>query len=671
MCGIRLLQIQLVDGDLYLNMTKERSIQQNIEAARGQIIDSTGKILNTNKIVYNVNFQYSSLMNGTTESEQNEIIYRVLTVLEKHNEKWNDSLPISKTQPYAFDESRSAAIETLKKKLEIGSYSTVENCIYQLYDQYGISDKYEEKMRRAIAGVRYEMVLKDFSDYSDSNTIFVLASDIKADTVLELKELSELMRGVDITESWERQYLDGDIAPHLRGTVGPISAEKYEELDGYLLNDTIGLSGVEQALESELRGVRGVRTITRGSSGVTDEVTQEPVAGKSVMLTIDSEFQVLLQDMLKYHIEYLNSPHYTSKYDATLRGKGCKSGSIVVLDIKTGGLLGAASYPNYNINDMLKNYDEVLNRPNAPLYNRALFGEYRPGSTFKTITATAGMATGVITTDEKINCTKDYHYYVGYTPSCLGAHGYIPVREGLRVSCNIFFYETARRLGIDTLAAWAERFGIGKDLGFELNMNSGQMSSMKLFEENGYEWYEGNVIQAGIGQCETSVTPMHLAVQAMTIANKGVRYEPHIVKSVYNYDFTEKLYDKQTVIADDFSGEPDMDKYMEAVRDGMKQVAATQVNFLIDGAGWVSPYDYVGVGKENVAVKTGTPQVTADKFNSALIGFYPADNPEIAFGMILEEGEFTKVLAANVIQAYATGKISTNYDEKGQPKTIL
>lgn len=671
MCGIRLLQIQLVDGDLYLNMTKERSIQQNIEAARGQIIDSTGKILNTNKIVYNVNFQYSSLMNGTTESEQNEIIYRVLTVLEKHNEKWNDSLPISKTQPYAFDESRSAAIETLKKKLEIGSYSTVENCIYQLYDQYGISDKYEEKMRRAIAGVRYEMVLKDFSDYSDSNTVFVLASDIKADTVLELKELSVLMRGVDITESWERQYLDGDIAPHLRGTVGPISAEKYEELDGYLLNDTIGLSGVEQALESELRGVRGVRTITRGSSGVTDEVTQEPVAGKSVMLTIDSEFQVLLQDMLKYHIEYLNSPHYTSKYDATLRGKGCKSGSIVVLDIKTGGLLGAASYPNYNINDMLKNYDEVLNRPNAPLYNRALFGEYRPGSTFKTITATAGMATGVITTDEKINCTKDYHYYVGYTPSCLGAHGYIPVREGLRVSCNIFFYETARRLGIDTLAAWAERFGIGKDLGFELNMNSGQMSSMKLFEENGYEWYEGNVIQAGIGQCETSVTPMHLAVQAMTIANKGVRYEPHIVKSVYNYDFTEKLYDKQTVIADDFSGEPDMDKYMEAVRDGMKQVAATQVNFLIDGAGWVSPYDYVGVGKENVAVKTGTPQVTADKFNSALIGFYPADNPEIAFGMILEEGEFTKVLAANVIQAYATGKISTNYDEKGQPKTIL
>ena len=114
-----------------------------------------------------------------------------------------------------------------------------------------------------------------------------------------------------------------------------------------------------------------------------------------------------------------------------------------------------------------------------------------------------------------------------------------------------------------------------------------------------------------------------------------------------------------------------MDKYMTAVHDGMKLVASTQVNFTIDGAGWVSPYDYVGIGKENVAVKTGTPEAAVDVTNSALIGFYPADNPEIAFALYLEKGEFTKVLAANVIQAYVTGKISTNYDDKGQPKTIL
>lgn len=669
LCGIRLLKIQIVDGAGYLSMTKESTVtKQDIEAARGQIVDANGKLLNTNKIVYNINFQFYSLEKGT----ENEIIYRVLTVLEKNNEKWNDSLPISKTQPYTFDAKRESAVETLKAKLNVGSYATVENCIYQLYKQYGISDKYDEKMRRAIAGVRYEMVVKEFSNV---NTKFVLASDIGEDTVLELKELGVLLPGVDITESWEREYLDGNIAAHLRGTVGAISAEKYEELDGYLLNDVIGLDGTEQALESELRGKRGVRTITRSADGlsVSDQVTQEPVAGKSVMLTIDSGYQSLLQDLLKYHIEYLNSPYYTEKYDATLRGKGCKSGAIVVLDVKTGGLLGAATYPTYDINDLLKDYNEVLNRPDGPLFNRALFGEYRPGSTFKTITATAGMAEGVITPEEKINCTGTYYYYAGYTPSCLriGHYGFIPVREALRVSCNIFFYETARRLGIDRLAYWAGRYGVGRDLGFELNMNLGQMSSLELFAENNYEWYEGNVIQAGIGQCETALTPMHLAVQALTIANNGVRLEPHIVKSVYNYDFTEKLYDKQPVVAEDFSKEPNMDKYMAAIHDGMKLVASTQVNFTIDGAGWVSPYDYVGIGKENVAVKTGTPEAGVDVFNSALIGFYPADDPEIAFGLYLEKGEFTKVLAANVIQAYVTGKISTNYDDKGQPKTIL
>lgn len=670
LCGIRLLQTQLVDGAMYLDMTKQtRVAEQEIDAARGQIVDANGKVLNTNKIIYNINLQYSFLVDGT----ENETIYRILTVLRKNGEKWNDSLPITKTEPYAFDETQKTSVEKMKTILNVGSYATVENCIYQLYKKYDVSEKYDEQTRRAIAGVRFEMTVKDFSD---NNQKFVMASDIGEDTVSELKELRTLLGGMDITESWQREYLDDGIASHLRGTVGAISAEEYEKLrdSGYTLNDIIGTDGVEQALESELRGTRGVRSITRGTDGlaIKDEVTKEPVAGKSVMLTIDSDFQKMLQDMLKYHIEYLNSPYYTAKYDAKLRGKGCKAGAIVVLDVKTGGLLGAATYPTYDIGDLLKDYDEVLNRPNGPLLNRALFGEYRPGSTFKTITATAGMAEGAITPNDHIGCAGVYNAYApGYRPTCLGYHGSINVVDGLRYSCNIFFYETSRRLGIDKLAAWAERFGVGKDLGFELSMSKGQMSSLELFEEKGYEWYEGNIVQAGIGQCETALTPMHLAVQALTIANKGVRLEPHIVKSVYNYDFTEKLYDKEPVVAEDFSGEPNMNVYMDAVKNGMKKVAATQVHFLIDGAGYVCPYDYVGVGKENVAVKTGTPQVSESKQNSALIGFYPADDPEIAFGLMLEDGEFTKVLAANVIEAYAFGKISTNYDEKGQPKTIL
>lgn len=668
-CGIKLLQTQLVDGGDYLQMTRvTKTVDQDIDAARGQIVDCKGEVLNTNKITYNVNLQGMSLVEGT----ENTIVYRILSVLKKNGEEWNDSLPITKTQPYEFLPDSEDEISLLKRKLNVGSYATVDNCIYQLYKMYEIGDKYDEEMRRAIAGVRYEMTLKDFSDSNE----FVLASDIGEGAVMELKELSALLTGVDITESWEREYKNGKLAPHVRGLVGSISEEEFDRLkdSGYLLNDIIGTEGVEQALESELRGTRGVRTITRNSDGLElrDEVTKEPIAGNSVMLTIDSKFQQNLQDLLKYHIDYLNSPYFTSAYNYTGYGKGCKSGSVVVLNVKDGGVLGIASYPNYDLNDASNNYMKVLNGANMPMFNRALMGEYRPGSTFKTITATAGLAENVIQGDETIYCAHTYTYYSpGFSPTCLGWHGALNVRGGLRNSCNIYFYETARRLGIDKLAEWAGKFGVGKDLGFELDMARGQMSSIELYEEKGYEWHEGDIVQAGIGQCETLMTPMHLAVQAMTLANKGVRYEPHIVKSVYNYDFSEKLYDKETVIAEDFSKLPGMSEHMEDVKEGMRLVASEQVSFTIDGAGFVNTFDYVGIGGKNVAVKTGTPQTSENEYNSALIGFYPADNPEIAFAIILEAGEYSKVMAGNVVKAYATGEISTNYDEKHIPKTIL
>ena len=487
------------------------------------------------------------------------------------------------------------------------------------------------------------------------------------------KELDQFLEGVEISDNWERQYENGTLAPHIRGIVGAISEEQYEELKdkGYNANDIIGREGAEKALEDILHGTRGERTITQSSevTGIKEEITKQPQAGNSVMLTIDGELQKLIQDALKYHIDFLNSEYLTPAINYTGLGKGCKAGAIVVLDTKTGGVLACASYPTYDINDMVKDYDEVLYRDGSPLLNRALFGEYRPGSTFKTITATAGMAEGAITPTSTITCGHNYPYYGGKF-TCLGAHGAIPVKVGLQYSCNIFFYETARRIGIDKLAYWGKMYGVGEPLGLELDMATGHMSSLEYFEEMGYEWYEGNIIQAGIGQCETALTPMHLAVQAMTIANKGVRYEPHIVKSVYNYDFSEKLYDKEPVIAEDFSDLPNMEEYMNAIKEGMQLMADTQVSFNVAGAGFVNTFDYLGF-KGKVASKSGTPQTSEDEYNSAFIGFYPADDPQIAFGILLEQGEYSKVLAANVVNAYANRKISTQYDEKGVPKSIL
>lgn len=147
----------------------------------------------------------------------------------------------------------------------------------------------------------------------------------------------------------------------------------------------------------------------------------------------------------------------------------------------------------------------------------------------------------------------------------------------------------------------------------------------------------------------------------MTIANRGVRYEPHIVKAVYNYDFTELLYEKEPVVAEDFS--EGMDEVYDAVIEGMKRVSGN-ANMLVHN-NWYNIYDYVGVGKENVATKTGTPQTSSTTYNSSIIGFYPADDPEIAFGIVMEKGEFSRHIAANLISAYATGSFDPEYDDEG------
>lgn len=658
MCGIKLLQIQIADGGKYLAMTQNTYIaEQDIEAARGKIADSSGNILNANKMVYNINLQRASLVSGT----ENEIIYRVLTILLQNGEEWNESLPVSKSAPYKFLSGRESDIEALKRNLNIGTYSTVENVIYQLYDQYEISDKYDEQMRRYIAGVRYEMQIKDFSFKNK----YVLAEDISEETVHELKELSALLSGVDITEAWERVYLDGDLAPHIRGTVGAISADMYAELkdSGYNMNDVLGLSGVEQALESELRGTRGTRTITRSSDGVelADEVTAEPEAGHSVMLTIDSSYQRMVQDIVQYYMDFLHGPYYTVNHDAQMRGTECYTGAVVVLDVKTAGVLACVSWPGYDINDYINDYNEVMSREYSPVFNRALNGTFRPGSTFKTITATAGLAEGVITPQTTITCGHVYTYWADYQPKCTGYHGTITVHDGLKYSCNIFFYETARLLGISRLAKWAYHYGVGQDLGFEIPMAKGQMTSLELYDRLGLEWNEGDIVQAGIGQCETALTPMHLAVQAMTIANRGVRYEPHIVKAVYNYDFTELIYEKQPVVADDFS--EGLEDAYDAITEGMKRVSGN-ANMLVHN-NWYNIYDYVGVGKENVATKTGTPQTSETVYNSCVVGFYPADDPEIAFGIVMEKGEFSRHIAADLIAAYAGGEFKPEYDEEG------
>ena len=218
----------------------------------------------------------------------------------------------------------------------------------EMVKQFEIKEK--EKVR-LIAGVRYQMLLAEFS----LNNNYTFAEDVPATLVATLKELSDEFPGVDISEVTMRNYVSGTIAPHIIGTIGPIYAEQYDKLkeQGYKMNDIIGKSGVEIAMEGELRGTDGMREIVQNNKGkvVSDTVTVEPVPGNTVMLTIDKYFQEEVQKILENHILNVERP--------TAKGKNAFAGAVVVLDVKTGEVLACATYPSYDINDYRTKYNEL------------------------------------------------------------------------------------------------------------------------------------------------------------------------------------------------------------------------------------------------------------------------------------------------------------------------
>lgn len=649
LCILQLLRMQIVDGKTYLALTETSySSSQLVTATRGQIFDSKGEILTSNKTVYKAVIQKAYL----SYDEQNEIILKAVNILRENGDKWNDSMPVTKTSPFRFTDAKESVIDSFKERAGVIADATAENCISALSKKYNIDiSKYSEEELRIITGVRYEMTLKDFS-YDNR---FILSDSISIKSLTALKEQKFVLGGIDIVEESSRDYVKGSVAPHVLGTVGAISAEEYKELksDGYGYNDIIGKYGIENAMESVLRGENGERTITRDSKGnaLSDEITKEVIAGNSVKLTFDGEKQAMLQEALANHVSWLNN--------SADRGNDCDAGAVVVLDAKTGAVLGMASYPTYDLTESVENYGAVLNREGNPMFNRCTHGLYRPGSAFKTITATDGLINGYIDTSTRCTCTGVYTFYSAsdYRPKCTGFHLGYDVVDCLKWSCNIFFYDLGRRLGIDQLSSFAGQFGYGKNLGLEIGGLSGQMSSPELYEKlRGEPWTEGNTLQAAIGQMDTLVTPLHLSVQALTLANDGVRYKPYLVDSVWNYDMSEKIYSTAPQVEEVIE---DNNNAFATVREGMIAVS-TLVNWPTSSALW--NFDGLPGG---VAIKTGTAETGDGYYTSTVMGYYPAEDPEIAFGIIFEKGEYSRYMVRNVIDIYIYDRYEPDLDENG------
>lgn len=656
---MRVFEYQIVQGEEFLNTAEQSStVKIPIVAARGEIVDRNGIPFTQNKATFNIEFDYTFLPKG----KENETIYALIKILESQGEEWIDELPITKTEPYAFIEGKEAEVTKMKKKIQVNEYTGAQDCLDNIYEMTGIktfpnskakgatdknqiTTKYDERYCRLIAGVRYQLMLKDFSRWTNRCTI---AEDISPKTVALIRELSDELKGVEIVERAQRTYISGDVASHIIGSLGPIYAEEKDiykpgQVDSeYGWTDLVGKSGIEKVMESELKGTNGEMTVIKNSKGdIVDIVeTKAPVAGNTVQLTIDLEFQKEVQQILADYIKYYNETNKSKKVS--------NGAAIVVMDVKTGGVLASVSYPYFDINEYSSKYTELSTREDKPLFNRALNGTYRPGSTFKTIVAAGALQEGKITPTSTVTCTGTYMYFApSYTPSCLMVGHGVGSRENvstaLQHSCNIFFFETGRILGIDKMNEYAKKFGLGVDTGLELPSAVGNLSGPEFSKKFNALWSPGNVIQAAIGQMDTNVTPLQMAVQATTIANKGTRYNAHIVKSVLSNDMKKVISEKPATIASQYQM---TDEAYEAITKGM--IAA--------GKGIAAPNQLTDLGYD-VAVKTGTPQVTTDKFNNAFIAFAPVDQPEIAISCMMENGESANKMIRSILLAYQKAKL--------------
>ena len=667
--GLRLIFLQLVNGDDFKSQaTNTTDYKFTVTAARGDIVDSRGERIATSVTSYNV--VLNKLLMG--DEDLDGMLQKIVELLRANGESWNDTLLISQPDAagnYTFTTEEGStrdqkALAAMKDNLGLQQYATANDVMEKLVEDYDLAS-YPLSWQRTLGGIHYEMQLQAFSNVNN----FIMAENVSEATVATIKEHSLSLPGVEIVETSTRSYEQSTVLPHVLGRVGKITAEKWKVTDengqttyplrekGYNMNDIIGISGLESAYEDELRGKDGVETITRNSDGVIVDtaLTTVPEPGHTVQLTIDSRFQKAVDKALAENIDMINRVYNTGSMKAA-------AGAAVVLDVKDGSVLAASNYPSFDQNLYATQYSEYSADESLPLFNRALQGLYTPGSTFKPAVAVAALDSGLINQYSTVFCNGVYTFYKGYSPRCTrhGHSGNIDVVTAIKWSCNIFFYDVGRRTTSDVYDAYAYKMGLGTRTGVEVNEATGRLTTKK--DSN---YIASLDVQAAIGQGNTVVTPVQLATYAGTLANRGVRYRTHFVKAILDTNTGKVLQETQPEVMDVIEDRGDT---FDLVRQGMIGVSET-----------VSGLKNYPV---TIACKSGTPQRSETYYvgstrkhytNTMMIAYGPAEDAEIALGIVIEYGgggARAGNLVADIFDAYYAMKDgSLTLDETGAGET--
>ena len=647
---VQLFNLQIVNGKEYRETSNTRLSRETVvKAARGSIKDRTGNLLVTTKMGFNVDLYKTKIDTATL----NKTILNTIRILESNKDKYINNLPI-KVNPFEFENQDEETQKKWKKGNDINENATAEECFYSLKKEYKIE---QEDISEAykIMVVRYEIARNGYSSIRP----VTIAKDVSRASAVKLGEQSIYFPGISATTEPLVSYPSGSLASHILGYVGNITqAELDGREDTYGLNDVIGKVGIQYVFEEYLRGQNGIKQLDMSVDGnITDEyITKEAVAGSDVILTIDANLQATTEKALANNIKKIASGGFSKTSEA-------KAGAAVVMNVKTGEILAMASYPDYEpelfVNGISqKKLDEYNKGDN--IFNRAISGVYAPGSTFKMITAIAGLETGAITPTEKINDVGVYKK--AHEPACWiwnsygMTHGWLNVTDAIIHSCNYFFYEVGYRVTIDNIAKYAKYYGLGQKTNVELPMEEeGVVATRDKAKERGDEWQIGETLSAAIGQSYNSYTPIQMAKYISMLANGGKPIDVTIVKSVIDVNGNQIPKEEITKFVNAKLGLEKQEKEdlnikkenLEAVLKGMKGVTSEE-----GGTAYSTFADF----NIELGGKTGSAQTDVNgKVNGWFVGFAPYDEPEVAVVVLVENagsGSYTAEVARDILQEY-------------------
>lgn len=474
----------------------------------------------------------------------------------------------------------------------------------------------------------------------------VLASGITRDQLELLEEKRLWLPGIEIEVKPVRQYEVGELASHLLGYIGEISDEELKSAGyaGYNSGDYIGKSGIEKSWEELLHGKDGGRQIEVDARGRILRTISEnpPVVGSSLVLTIDGELQKRAEQSF-----------------------GEQAGAAVVLDVNTGEILAFASNPDFDPALFAgrmppEKWAEYLEDKRHPLENKALKGQYPPGSTFKIITALAGLEEGIINEHSSVVCKGSYTLG-GSKFGCWDrkGHGTVNLKRALKESCDVYFYQLGEKLGIDKIAAYSRVLSLGAPMGVGLDNEKGGLIPTSEWKQKRHKkkWLPGDTLPASIGQGYVLMTPIQLASMIASVATDGTVYRPHLVKRIIDRDgrvlkeFKPEILNRSGISSRSF----------RLVKEGLSAV----VNDAGGTGGQARVYNV------RVAGKTGTSQVVKlrdrkggipyqYRDHALFVAFAPYEKPEVAVAVVIEHGEHggsaAAPIAGNILRAYFEGK---------------